>query len=204
MAVLSWDEVAAVALKAGWPPGPAAVATAITEPESGRNATIVQAGQPYATTGWGLWQITPGNSVPQFGIDQQLLNPLNNAKAGHWKWQQAGGFSPWTTFAGGLELQFLPEGKAAVERVAGLSPAELDKLVAQALINAPGGPYGQSTVQDWSPMVKKSADHARRMATRSHDTSKVITAMRPGTVHPSVSEPAPGSVLWTPDKPLPA
>lgn len=203
MAVLSWDEVAAVALKGGWPPGPAAVATAITEPESGRNATIIQQGQPYATTGWGLWQITPGNSVPQFGINDQLLNPLNNAKAGHWKWQQAGGFSPWTTYAGGLELAYLAEGKAAVAAVTGLSPSQLDKLVAQALKNAPGGGVPSATVQDWSPMVKKSASHARRMASSSHATSVLITAMRPGTVHPVVRQPLPGDVLWTPGQPLP-
>lgn len=203
MAILSWQQVAAVALKAGWPAGPAVIAVAITEPESGRDASIVQAGQPYATTGWGLWQITPGNSVPQFGINGQLLNPLNNAKAGHWKWAQAGGFSPWTTYENGLERPFIPDAEAAVRAVTGLSPAALDKLVQAAINAAPGSPGSSAAVSDWSPMVRKSASHTRRMAMRSHDTAKAITHMRPGTVHPRVNVPAPGSVLWTPGKPLP-
>lgn len=203
MAILSWEQVAAVALKGGWPPGPAVYAVAITEPESSRDASVVQQGQPYATTGWGLWQITPGNSVPQFGVDRQLLNPLNNAKAGHFKWAQAGGFSPWTTFMNGLEVPYLGAAEAAVRLVTGLSAAELDRLVAAAVAAAPGGVGRQAAVQDWSPMVKKSASHSRRMAQRSHDTAKTISALRPGTVHPRVNVPAPGSVLWTPGHPLP-
>jgi hypothetical protein len=203
VAVLSWEQVAAVALKAGWPAGPAVIAVAITEPESSRDASVVQAGQPYATTGWGLWQITPGNSVPQFGVNGQLLNPLNNAKAGHYKWAQAGGFGPWTTYMNGLEQPFIPAAEAAVRLVTGLSPAALGKLVAAAIAAAPGGPAGGGTVSDWSPMVRKSASHGRRMAARSHDTAKVITAMRPGTVHPVVTVPAPGRVLWTPGEPMP-
>src|ERR1035437_3547867 len=49
--------------------------------ESGGNYLSVQQGQPYATTGWGLWQITPGNSEPQVGTDNQLLDQNLNAHA---------------------------------------------------------------------------------------------------------------------------
>lgn len=203
MAILSWEEVAAVAIRAGWPPGPAVIAVAITEPESGRNAAIVQAGQPYATTGWGLWQITPGNSVPAFGVNDQLLHALNNAKAGHWKWEQAGGFFPWTTWANGLERPYIPAAEAAVRAVTGLSKARLDQLVAKANAGGVSGTIGSGSVADWSPAVRKGASHARRMAVRQHDAGKAMRAMQPGRVHPVVTVPDPGTLLWTPGHPLP-
>jgi hypothetical protein len=128
-APLSWAQVAALALEAGFPPAAAVIAAAITEPESGRIQDNVQAGQPYATTGWGLWQITPGNSEPQFGTDQQMLIGLNNARAAHAKWQAAGGFSPWTTFENGLEQPYIGDAEKAVAAVRGLSLRELQRLV---------------------------------------------------------------------------
>jgi hypothetical protein len=85
----------------------APIAAAIAMAESG-GADVIQKGQPYATTGWGLWQITPGNSEPQAGTDNQLLNPQANAKAAVAKWKAAGeSFQPWTTFTSGKYLQFL-------------------------------------------------------------------------------------------------
>jgi hypothetical protein len=80
----------------------AQIAAAITFCESSFEPGIIQAGQPYSTTGWGLWQITPGNSVPsQYGSDYQLLDPWNNAEAAVYKYDAAGGFSPWTTYVDG-------------------------------------------------------------------------------------------------------
>lgn len=97
---------------AGGPGGLIAhIAAAITGPESGFNPRAVQQGQPYATTGWGLWQITPGNSEPQFGIDQALLNPRNNAGAAVAKYRGAGSsFLPWTTFVSGAYRAFMDQG----------------------------------------------------------------------------------------------
>jgi Lysozyme like domain len=94
-------------IQAGGPKAVAPVAAAIALAESsGEN--VEQQGQPYATTGWGLWQITPGNSEPNAGVDQQLLNPQADAKAAVEKYQQAGNsFTPWTTFTSGKYLQFL-------------------------------------------------------------------------------------------------
>lgn len=43
---------------------------------------IVQSGEPPGSTGWGLWQITPG--------DPSLLNPIANASAARAKWQSQG------------------------------------------------------------------------------------------------------------------
>jgi hypothetical protein len=93
--------------------GTAQVAAAITGAESGFNPRAVQQGQPYATTGWGLWQITPGDSEPQFGINQALLNGPANARAAVAKYRGAGGFSPWTTFEDGAYLRFLSGGTPA-------------------------------------------------------------------------------------------
>lgn len=94
-------------IQAGGPKAVAPIAAAIALAEdSGQDS--VQQGQPYATTGWGDWQITPGNSEPQVGTNNALLNPLTNAKAAVAKYEQAGNsFTPWTTFTSGKYLQFL-------------------------------------------------------------------------------------------------
>lgn len=126
---LSWAQVAALAILGGFPPGDAVIAVSVTEPESARIQNNVQQGQPYATTGWGLWQITPGDSVPQFGINNAMLNGENNAKAAHFKWREAGGFTPWTTWVNGLNRPYLPAAQSAVQAVTHLSPAALQRLV---------------------------------------------------------------------------
>jgi phage-related protein len=95
--------------KAGGPAGVASIAAAITFAESGAIPSTVQQGQPYATTGWGLWQITPGNSEPQFGVDNALLNPQNNADAAVAKYNSQG-FEAWTTYDTGAYLKFLQDG----------------------------------------------------------------------------------------------
>ena len=97
---------------AGGPGGQVAhIAAAITGAESNFTPNAVQKGQPYATTGWGLWQITPGNSVPQFGTDSQLLNPHINAEAAVFKYESGGGsFAPWTTYGSGAYEKFMAEG----------------------------------------------------------------------------------------------
>ena len=99
-------------MAAGGPGGIIAhIAAAITGAESGFSPSAVQQGQPYATTGWGLWQITPGNSEPQAGINYQLLNPYRNAIAAVAKYRQAGNsFSPWTTYMDGAYTAFMDSG----------------------------------------------------------------------------------------------
>jgi hypothetical protein len=93
---------------AGGPASEADIAAAIADAESDLNAKAVQQGEPYDETGWGLWQITPGNSVPSIGTDNALLDPLTNARAAVYKYRQAGNsFSPWTTYTSGKYLDFL-------------------------------------------------------------------------------------------------
>jgi len=131
MTVLSDDQLAAVLRKAGVDAGHAAYLVAIAHPESGANAAAVQQGQPYATTGWGLWQITPGNSEPQFGINQALLNPQKNADAAAAKLKSQG-LGAWTTYTGGLYRPYFGAAEQAVSHVYGLSQAQVDKLAASA------------------------------------------------------------------------
>ena len=106
---LGFAQIEGYWVAAGGPSSQAATAAAITGAESGYKPGIIQAGQPYSTTGWGLWQITPGNSVSQFGQDYQLLDPWNNAEAAVAKYKAAGNsFKPWTTYNTGAYRSFLP------------------------------------------------------------------------------------------------
>jgi hypothetical protein len=105
---MSAQAVAKLWVAAGGPGGQYAnIAQAITGAESARRPSAVQQGQPYQTTGWGLWQITPGNSVPSVGVNQALLIPMNNARAAVYKFHAADGFSPWTTYESGAYRPFL-------------------------------------------------------------------------------------------------
>jgi hypothetical protein len=95
---------------AGGPSSEAETAEAITGAEAAFEPGNIQAGMPYATTGWGLWQITPGDSIPAYGEDYQLLDPWNNAEAAFAKYQGDGdSFDPWTTYMTGAYEQFLPD-----------------------------------------------------------------------------------------------
>ncbi|MGP0028583.1 MAG: DUF4157 domain-containing protein [Streptosporangiaceae bacterium] len=86
------------------------IAAAIAEAESTGSPGAIQQKQTYANTGWGLWQITPGDSVPDVGVDFQLLNPFLNAQAAVRKWKQAGSFHPWTTYNNGIYQKNLQPG----------------------------------------------------------------------------------------------
>jgi hypothetical protein len=196
---LSWDEVAAVAIHAGWPPGPAVIAVSITEPESARIPSAVQQGQPYATTGWGLWQITPGDSVPQYGINQAMLDPLNNARAALAKYHGAGGFSPWTTWSGGLNVPYIPDATAAVQFVTGLSKKKLARLVAQARKGEPSGAAGGG-ILDWSPYVRTYTGHQARSAVHLAAAAEAIGHLHSRFSAPTVSLPDPGQLLWQPPR----
>jgi hypothetical protein len=200
MGQLTWRQVAAVALAGGFPPGAAVIATAITMPEAGRNPAAVQAGQPYSQTGWGLWQITPGNSVPRYGTDRRLLVPLANARAAHWKWQQAGGFSPWTTFMAGKEQPYIGDAEAAVASLRHLSAQQIAAL-ARAARAAGGSGAGQvASLDDWSPQVAAAALHTGRAARHFHGYAMGIKRMQPRLPTPALAPVAPGSVLWTPPR----
>jgi hypothetical protein len=114
--VLAFAQIEGFWVAAGGPSSQAALAAtiAITGAESSYLPGIIQQGQPYATTGWGLWQITPGNSESQFGQDYQLLDPWNNAEAAVAKYRDAGStFRPWSTYNDGAYLKYLPSNPPA-------------------------------------------------------------------------------------------
>lgn len=118
-------QIYAWAIAAGFPPAAAVIATAITYPESGGHPGVVQSGQPYSTTGWGLWQITPGNSVPSVGVDNALLDGATNARAAYAKYKAAGSsFRPWTTYTSGAYKNFLPQAQAAASESPSANAAE--------------------------------------------------------------------------------
>ena len=102
---------------AGGPSSVAETAAAITGAESSFEPGIIQPGVDYCGSGgdkagWGLWQITCGNSVPKYGTDFQVLDPWNNAEAAVSKYDAdvaAGdnGFDPWSTYTDGAYESYL-------------------------------------------------------------------------------------------------
>lgn len=162
--VLSYADVYRVARQAGFTASQAVIMAAIAMSESGRQPGVVQSGQPYRTTGWGLWQITPGNSVPSVGTDDQLLDPLTNARAAKAKFDGAAragrsGFSPWTTYTSGAYRKYV----AAAQSAANAVGADLGGVVggaegagaaaaAQAAAGGSAGGLGGPVVTDWQSM----------------------------------------------------
>ena len=115
-----------LALEVGFPQEDAKIAAAIALAESSGRAAIdtVQSGlDPNKENEFslGLWQIdmqdTPGYMVgkerrPQFGIEsnEELYNPLTNAKAAKILYDRRGGkFTDWATFNDGKYKKFLPK-----------------------------------------------------------------------------------------------
>ena len=109
---LSFAQIEGFWVNAGGSPSTAAIAAAITGAESSYHSGEIQQGTAYCgsgsnRTGWGLWQITCGNSVPQYCIDYQILDPWNNAEATVAKYKSQG-FSAWSTYKSGAYKKFLP------------------------------------------------------------------------------------------------
>lgn len=127
------QQLAAALRVAGVPAGDAADLVATSHPESG-GCGVVQQGQPYSTTGWGAWQITPGNSESQFGSDGALLNLQPNADAAAAKLDSQG-LGAWTTFTSGAYKPFLSSAEQAVSQVYNMPMKQVKNLAA----SAPGG-----------------------------------------------------------------
>lgn len=79
---------------------------AIAGAESSWLVGCIQQGEPYKTTGWGTWQITPGNEVPSVGVDHELLDLYTNARAAFYLWKTRG-FQPWSTYNNGAYKRYL-------------------------------------------------------------------------------------------------
>ncbi len=94
---------------AGGDPRLAPTMAAIGLAES-RGQNVRQRGQPYSRTGWGIWQITPGDSEPQYGVDRALLDPRRNAEAAVAK-ERSQGLGAWSTYTSGAYRSFMPRGR---------------------------------------------------------------------------------------------
>lgn len=110
---LSYADIEGYWIAAGGSSSTAKTAAAITGAESSFYPGIIQQGVDYCDSGtsdeagWGLWQITCGNSESSYGIDYQILDPWNNAEAAVAKYKAAGGFSPWSTYTSGAYKNYL-------------------------------------------------------------------------------------------------
>ena len=123
---LSVQDIARAALQAGATPKEAAMLTAIAHPESGGNP---YAHNPNARTGdnsYGLWQINMlGNMGPerrhQFGIssNEELFDPVTNARAALKLLRGGGGLNNWTTFTHGKHLPYFATSANAVNGLVG-------------------------------------------------------------------------------------
>ncbi len=122
----SFESLERLAKEVGWSPENARIAAAIALAESSGKAGIdtVQSGldkEKKNEFSLGLWQIdmqdSPGYMLgterrPQFRIqsNQELYNPLTNAKAAKMIFDQAGGsFKDWATYTSGKYKNFLPK-----------------------------------------------------------------------------------------------
>jgi hypothetical protein len=125
--MLSYDDVARLALEAGFraDDDSAATAVAIAKAESGFNAGVY--GDAAYGGSIGLWQINlPAN--PQYN-ENSLRDPATNAQAAYALYRTRG-FNPWCTYkpsaCGGAGnnayARYLDEARAAVARVAGVGP----------------------------------------------------------------------------------
>lgn len=79
---------------------------AIAGAESSWRIDCIQQGQPYRLTGWGTWQITPGNEIPSVGIDHALLDINVNARAAYALWKTRR-YQPWTTYNTGAYKRYI-------------------------------------------------------------------------------------------------
>jgi len=138
---LTDQQLAALLRKAGVSAGDAAYLVAIAHPESSATPGTVQQGQPYATTGWGLWQITPGNSEPSIGVNDALLHPETNARAAAAKLKSQG-LGAWTTYTSGAYQPYFGAAEKAVSSVYGMSLSRVDQLAASAGTGSAGGGGG--------------------------------------------------------------
>ena len=118
---LSWEEIAQIAYDAGWRGEDLITAVALTQPESGRNPSINNAGtNSNGTIDYGLWQINGIHNPPIPGI----YDPVVNAQMAYDIYRTAprnGGynFTPWSAFNANRHTQYLDEARAGAQAALG-------------------------------------------------------------------------------------
>jgi hypothetical protein len=141
---LSTQDIARAALQAGASPKEAAMLTSIAHPESGGNP---YAHNPNARTGdnsYGLWQINMlGGMGPerrrQFGLsrNEELFDPVTNAKAALQILRGRGGLKNWTTYTHGKNSPYYSAAVDAVNNLQSDPKAMLTKIAMPAPLSLP-------------------------------------------------------------------
>ncbi len=136
MTPLPIGTVAGLALAAGFAPGPAVVATAIAQAESGLRPDAV-GDVALEDAKWGpsvgLWQVRTLKSETGKGTyrdEDWLVDPAHQAVAAYWISGQGRNFSPWSTYTSGAYARYVAAATAAVN-------AAIDKRGAGAMPNPP-------------------------------------------------------------------
>jgi hypothetical protein len=210
---ISYADIAGYWELAGGPSSVADIAAAIAGAESygsqtdaseGGEPGAIQPGEPYATTGWGLWQITPGDKLPEdyglpddYGIDYQLLDPWNNAESAVYVYD-VGGFGQWATYISGAYKSHLSPAESASPNTDVTDPGQFDPTLDYGTtVNGsnsdPGATYGPAipTPNGFQASFETNANY---LGTRSSDGTATVTTlgMASGT-SPSVAGLSDGS-----------
>lgn len=134
MARLTYDQVAKLAMDAGWRGKDAQTAVAIARAESQFD--------PMATNfkrkdhSYGLWQINMKDAMgperrAKYGLasNEALFNPETNARVAHAIWKERGGWTDWGAYTNGSWALYRNHAILAVKRIEqGLKPSELPDL----------------------------------------------------------------------------
>lgn len=120
MTILTWNQVYALSRSVGCTSAQAVIATAITEPESGRWSDCLgdQSLAPHGSRG--LWQIFTGaHSLAELKIASydELFDPFVNARAMWIVSNRGSTWAPWSTHKNNAYARYLPDARAAATAV---------------------------------------------------------------------------------------
>lgn len=148
MSQVSLEQIAQAAYNAGFRGLDLIRATAITIPESGSDPTRIQQGQPMHLTGWGAWQITPGNAA--------LLDLQANANAAFEKYQRSGNtFQPWSVWPNHVTADMLAKAGVAAAQIKGQAPVSSRATITANPMDALG--YALTTALNPVTMLNDAA-----------------------------------------------
>lgn len=169
--LLTPAQLAGLWIAAGGPPALADIMAAVAQAESGGNPGAIQQGEPYDTTGWGLWQITPGGKLAHIGVDFELLNPITGAHAAVAVYKEQG-LEAWATWNSGAYRQFYnPQVKG-------------DTTGVQDVEYVPTGPAPEGTHNSWTGAPPPSGVY--QVGVSLAGVTKTFSVELPAPEHPVV------------------
>lgn len=126
MAALSDEQIAGIALNAGFTGNALTIAVAVALAESGGDPRAHNTNAATGDNSYGLWQINMLGSMgparrKQFGIskNEDLFDPSINARAAFMLWKARGGFGDWSVYNRGTYLTRMSRATAAVRKNGG-------------------------------------------------------------------------------------